>query len=210
MTHHHHTHRPKHFWGFLHQGLRACWPRRLRARLWMGFGLMLVLVVVLALVSATRMRAMNAALEHYATRTTPALQAVRQAQALAADIRLQQGQHLMTVSLEEMQPLEAGVAQAFAQLQSSTLVQPAPSDDAQAQEVRQALHDNIALQQGLWQKISELSRAALQEPERAEHAGLRALGAAAGLGLCAGAGARAECGLWRAARRGAPNWRGAP
>lgn len=147
-----------------------CQPQRLRTRLWLGFGLMLMLVVAMALLSASRMYAMNTALSHYATRTTPALQGVRQSQALASDLRMQQGQHLMTVSLEEMQPLEDAIDQAFTQLQNTLSEQHSAALDSGAQQAWQNLRENVALQRSQWDKIRAVSRASVQAPERAEEA----------------------------------------
>lgn len=147
---------------------------------------MLILVVAVAVIAATRMHAMHAAMAHYATRTTPALALVRQLQGLAAHIRMQQGQHLMTVSLEEMQPLETSIDDAFAQLQRAVTdqqniqniqniqhtehtLQHSPQE-VQFQQAWQELHENITLQMTLWDKVRKVSRAAVAQPERAEEA----------------------------------------
>ncbi|MGQ0711969.1 MAG: methyl-accepting chemotaxis protein [Rhodoferax sp.] len=148
-------------------GLR---PTRLRTRLWLGFGLLLALLLAVASMSGLRMRSMNAALDYYASTTTPALHAVRQWQAFAASIRMLQAQHLMTVSLEEMAPLEASIDQAFSQLQSSIQAQEAALLDAQDRESWQALVESTALSASNWDKLKSVSRQAVQAPERVEEA----------------------------------------
>jgi methyl-accepting chemotaxis protein len=120
--------------------------------------------------AGARMRSMNAALDYYASTTTPALQAVRQWQALATSIRMLQAQHLMTVSLEEMAPLEASIDASFAQLQSSIKAQEAGLLDEQDRESWQTLVDSTALSATHWEKLKTVSRESVQASERAEDA----------------------------------------
>ena len=152
----------------LRRGLTRLRPQRLRTRLWLGFGLMLALLVAVALTSATRMRSMHGSLEYYTTTTTPALTAVREWQELVASIRMLQAQHLMTVSAEEMTPLEESIAASFAQLQASLQRHETQLLDAEDREAWQAVLDNVALAATQWQKLKTASRQSLTEPERVE------------------------------------------
>ncbi|TXH87658.1 MAG: methyl-accepting chemotaxis protein [Rhodoferax sp.] len=145
-------------------------PTRLRTRLWLGFGLLLALLLAVATMSALRMRSMNTALDYYASTTTPALEAVRQWQSLATSIRMLQAQHLMTVSLEEMAPLESSIAQSFSELQSSIQAQEANLLDDQDRESWKTLQESTALAAANWDKLKEVSRESVQAPERVEEA----------------------------------------
>lgn len=145
-------------------------PTRLRTRLWLGFGLLLALLLAVSTMSAVRMRSMNTALDYYASTTTPSLEAVRQWQTLATSIRMLQAQHLMTVSLEEMAPLEGNIAQSFTELQNSIKAQESHLLDEQDRESWQTLLESTALAASNWEKVKEVSRESVQAPERVEEA----------------------------------------
>ncbi|MDT8991280.1 methyl-accepting chemotaxis protein [Curvibacter sp. APW13] len=145
-------------------------PTRLRTRLWLGFGLLLALLLAVSTMSAVRMRSMNSALDYYASTTTPSLEAVRQWQSLASSIRMLQAQHLMTVSLEEMAPLESSIAQSFTELQNSIKAQESHLLDAQDRESWQTLLESTTLAATNWEKVKEVSRESVQAPERVEEA----------------------------------------
>ena len=135
-----------------------------------GFGLMLVLLIGVALMSSTQIGAMHRSLQYYATTTTPSLEAVRHWQALASAIRMQQAQHLMTVSAEEMTTLETQIDQTFAELRKAIADHEPLLVDDRDRELWKDLGDSIELATTNWAKLRKVSRQSLDDPDKVEEA----------------------------------------
>ncbi len=145
-------------------------PARLRTRLMAGFGLLLGLLIGVAVMSSVQIGAMHRSLQYYATTTTPSLQAVRHWQELASAIRMQQAQHLMTVSAEEMTDLETRIDQTFAQLSNAIAEHEPLLADDRDRELWKDLGGSIELATTNWKKLSKVSRQSLDEPDKVEEA----------------------------------------
>ncbi|HEY8906777.1 MAG TPA: MCP four helix bundle domain-containing protein, partial [Rhodoferax sp.] len=87
---------------------------RLGTRLAIAFGLLLVLLMVMAVMAARQIAVIHEALDYYTSTTTPSLEAVKSWQEKVAAIRMLQAQHLLTVSADEMTVLESSIDQAYA------------------------------------------------------------------------------------------------
>ncbi|MBT0570748.1 MCP four helix bundle domain-containing protein [Curvibacter sp. CHRR-16] len=142
----------------------------LRSRLLLAFGLLLFFLLGVSLISASQIRGMHESLDFYATTTTPALEKVRNWQTELASIRMLQGQHLMTVSEEEMGELEKTIATHFDQLQRGVAQDESQLRDEQERALWQAVSESLALSASNWEKLRTLTRESLQSPEQGEAA----------------------------------------
>jgi len=143
---------------------------RLGARLAWAFGLLLVLLVAMAAISVRQMATIHDALDYYASTTTPSLAAVKTWQDKVASIRMVQGQHLMTVSADEMDILEAKIAEAYAQLNQELAAHEKLLVNDEDRELWTAVTEATQRSMSDWDKLKAVSRESLADPEKIEEA----------------------------------------
>ena len=142
----------------------------LGTRLACAFGLLLLLLLGMALLSAREIGVVNGTLRYYSANTTPSLQAVRLWQDKLANIRMLQAQHLMTVTDDEMKALETRIDQQYSELSSALAAHEKLLANAQDREQWQAVRELAAQTMAHWDKLKAVSRASLADPERTEEA----------------------------------------
>ena len=143
---------------------------KLSTRLAWAFGLLLVLLMGIAGMAAQQIGVIHGALNYYTATTTPSLQAVRSWQEKMAAIRMLQAQHLMTVSADEMATLEGAIQQANAQLTTALAEHEKLLSGDEDKELWQNVMSTTSLAMAHWDKLKDISRQTLENPEKTEEA----------------------------------------
>jgi len=143
---------------------------RLGARLAWAFGLLLVLLAAMALMSARQMATIHGALEYYTSTTTPSLEAVKSWQDSLTTIRMVQAQHLMTISASEMSELEERIAAAYTHLSRDLAEHEKLLVNDEDRELWKAVGEATERSMADWEKLKTVSRESLNDPEKVEEA----------------------------------------
>lgn len=143
---------------------------KLGARLGWAFGLLIVLTLGVAAMSALQIRAIYNALDYYTANTTPSLQAVRLWQEKASAIRMLQGQHLMTVTEDEMTALEGNINQAYSELNAALAAHERLLVNEEDRDLWKRLAETTGLEMAHWDKLKAISRQSLADPSKTEEA----------------------------------------
>jgi len=154
----------------IRETLQAASAMKVWVRLMCTLGLLLALLAGVGLVAAQRILVLHETLDHYTRNTTPSLQAVKSWQEKLAAIRILQAQHLMTVSVAEMDLLEKGIDEAHAQLRSSLAEHEQRLTGEEERALRMAVADVTQTAMAYWDKLRAVSRESLSDPARAEEA----------------------------------------
>ncbi len=140
----------------------------LSARLAWAFGLLLALLLCMAALAARQTAVIHDALDYYTVTTTPSLKAVKSWQEKVASIRMLQGQHLMTVTAEEMDLLENSIDQAYTQLNQALAAHEQLLVNDEDRELWKAVAERTAIAVIDWDKLKSISRESLTDPDKVE------------------------------------------
>lgn len=142
----------------------------LSARLAWAFGLLLTLLLCMAALAARQTAVIHNALDYYTVTTTPSLKAVKSWQEKVASIRMLQGQHLMTVSADEMDLLESSIDQAYTQLNQALAAHEILLVNDEDRELWKTVGERTSLALVDWNKLKSISRESLAEVDKVEEA----------------------------------------
>ncbi|MDD2882911.1 MAG: methyl-accepting chemotaxis protein [Rhodoferax sp.] len=143
---------------------------KLGTRLALGFGLLLVLLMGMAVMAARQITVTHDALDYYTSTTTPSLEAVKFWQEKVAAIRMLQAQHLMTVSADEMGSLEGSIDQAYTQLNQALVGHEKLLVNDQDRELWTTVTESTQLAMANWDKLKTIARESLTDPDKVEEA----------------------------------------
>jgi methyl-accepting chemotaxis protein len=143
---------------------------KLRTRLVGGFGILLILMISMAVMASRQITVIHQGLEYYTATTTPSLAAVKSWQEKVSLIRMLQGQHLMTVSDEEMATLESTIDQVYKELNQALADHEKLLVNDEDREYWTAVKENTALAMTNWEKLKAISRQTLTDADKIEEA----------------------------------------
>lgn len=143
---------------------------KLGYRLALAFGILLMLILGIAVVSAMQIQSVNSALNYYTTNTTPSLKSVRLWQEKIANIRMLEAQHLMAATADDMAVLETSIDHEYGEFKAALVAHERllSSDDDRTQLKNVA--NAAAVSMGYWDKLKGISRETLEDPTKAEEA----------------------------------------
>lgn len=145
-------------------------PLKLSTRLVIGFGILLTLMVSMAIMASNQITVIHRALDYYTATTTPSLAAVKSWQEKVSLIRMLQGQHLMTVSGEEMGELENAIDKVYKELNLALEDHEKLLVNDEDREYWTSVKENTALAMTNWEKLKAISRQTLTDADKTEEA----------------------------------------
>lgn len=143
---------------------------RIGARLALGFGMLIAMLIGMAGVAVRQTHEIYEALEYYTGNTTPSLKSVRDWQVQLDEIRLLQAKHLMANTESEMAAIEATIQQAAEQLQGDVLDYEQLLSNAEDRRLWQDVITAIDAAEADWDTLKGVSRLTLSDPAKAAEA----------------------------------------
>jgi len=143
---------------------------KISARLGLGFGIVLVLLIAVAMLSATQLGRVNDNVLYFSENSVPSLKAVAAMRSDLGDIRRLETQHIMVNTEAEMDEFEKRIAKSHGSLDSRLKGYEKLISDDEDKKRWQAASAATAEYVALWDKLRPMSRKTITDPTAAEAA----------------------------------------